>query len=171
MAQGCTGLQSFALVCQKNLSSQRYPLCTSTRSLSPTSPIFQSLSPSQSHSLVLDPYTCADPRRSGGSTESPSPTGYEPKLIQSDDLEPGSIGLGKNLGTDPYQIPERNLGDHCQNPITEDADETGKVGVEMPHVQSKIHSDHDSAESIADSDLEDGELQKMLASPLYVHGR
>ena len=31
-----------------------------------------------------------------------------------------------------------------------------------------MHFD-DSVESIADSDLEDGELQKMLASPLYVH--
>ena len=41
----------------------------------------------------------------------------------------------------------------------------------MPHVQSEIHSDSESAESIADSDLEDGELRKMLASPLYVHGR
>ena len=38
----------------------------------------------------------------------------------------------------------------------------------MPFVQSKIHSDCDSAESIADSDLEDGELRKMLASPLHV---
>ena len=46
-----------------------------------------------------------------------------------------------------------------------------KVGVEMPYVHSKIHSDYDSAESIADSDLEDGELRKILASPLYVHAR
>ena len=43
--------------------------------------------------------------------------------------------------------------------------------VEMSYVQSRIHSDYDSAESIADWDLEDGELRKMLASPLYVHGR
>ena len=47
---------------------QHLTLTTSTSSLSPTSPIFQSFSPSQSHSLVLDP------KRSGGSTESPSPT-------------------------------------------------------------------------------------------------
>ena len=38
----------------------------------------------------------------------------------------------------------------------------------MPYVQSRIHTDYDSAESIADSDLEDGELRKKLASPLYV---
>ena len=36
----------------------------------------------------------------------------------------------------------------------------GKVGFDMSYVQSQMHSDHDSAESIADSDLEDGELRK-----------
>ena len=41
----------------------------------------------------------------------------------------------------------------------------------MPYVQSRIHSDYDSAASIADSDLEYGKLRKMQASPLYVHGR
>ena len=50
-------------------------------------------------------------------------------------------------------------------------DEFGKVGVKMSYIQLQMHSDFDSAESIADSDLEDGELRKMLASPLYVHGR
>ena len=34
------------------------------------------------------------------------------------------------------------------------------------YIQSQMHFD-DSVESIADSDLEDGELQKMLTSPLY----
>ena len=46
----------------------------------------------------------------------------------------------------------------------------GNFDVDMPYVQSRIHSDFDSAESIADSDLEDGELRKMLASPLYASG-
>ena len=36
----------------------------------------------------------------------------------------------------------------------------------MSHLQSQMHFD-ESMESIADSDLEDGELQKMLTSPLY----
>ena len=58
-----------------------------------------------------------------------------------------------------------------KNPITEDTEDTGKVGVYMPYVQSRIHSEYDSTESIAESDLEDGEFRKMLASPLYVHGR
>ena len=44
-------------------------------------------------------------------------------------------------------------------------DEFGKVGAEMSDIDSQMHSDYDSAESIADSDLEDGELRKMLASP------
>ena len=37
---------------------------------------------------------------------------------------------------------------------------------ETSHFQSQMHFD-DSVECIADSDLEDGELQKMLTSPLY----
>ena len=38
---------------------------------------------------------------------------------------------------------------------------------ETSYIQSQMHFD-DSAECIADSDLEDGELQKMLTSPLDV---
>ena len=71
--------------------------------------------------------------------------------------ESSSTGI---LGTDPYQIPERILGDDNQNPITEDTEETGKFDVDVPYVQSRIHSDYDSSESIADSDLEDGESTK-----------
>ena len=70
-----------------------------------------------------------------------------------------------------YQKPERILGNDDQNPVTEDTKETGKFRDDVLHVQSRIHSDYDSAESNTDSDLEDGELRKMLASPLYVHGR
>ena len=40
-----------------------------------------------------------------------------------------------------------------------------KVGADVSYFQSLMHSEYDSAESIADSDLEDGELRKMLASP------
>ena len=60
------------------------------------------------------------------------------------------------------------MRDNYQNPIVEDMDEFGKVGAEMSYIQSQLHSDYDSAESIADSDLEDGELRKMPASPLYL---
>ena len=73
-------------------------------------------------------------------------------MIGPEDLEPRRIELDRNLGTDPYQTQERIM------------DEFGKVGVEMSYIQSQMHSDYDSAESIADSDLEDG---KLVASPLY----
>ena len=63
------------------------------------------------------------------------------------------------------------MRNNFQNPVTEDMDEFGKVGAEMSYIQSQMHSDYDSAESIADSDLEDGELRKMLASPLYMQSR
>ena len=48
-----------------------------------------------------------------------------------------------------------------KNSPTEDGGEFGKVGAEMSYFQSQMHSEYDSAESIADSDLEDGELRKM----------
>ena len=54
-----------------------------------------------------------------------------------------------------------------RNSITEDVNEFGKVGAETSYFQSQMHSDYDTAETIADSDVEDGELRKMLASPLY----
>ena len=57
------------------------------------------------------------------------------------------------------------------NPIAEDTDEFGKVGAEMSCIQSQMHSGYDAAESIADSDLEDGELRKMRASPLKIQDR
>ena len=64
------------------------------------------------------------------------------------------------------------MGNDYQSPITDIMDEFGKHGVKsLSHNQSQIHSDYDSAESIADSDLEDGQLRKMLASPLYIRER
>ena len=54
-----------------------------------------------------------------------------------------------------------------RNSLTEDVDEFGKVGAETSYLQSQMHSDYDSAESTADSDLEDGDLRKLLASPLF----
>ena len=51
-----------------------------------------------------------------------------------------------------------------RNSISENMDEFGKVGAEMSYFQSQMHSDYSSAESIADSDREDEELRKMLAS-------
>ena len=50
-------------------------------------------------------------------------------------------------------------------------EEFRKVGADVSHFQSQMHSEYDSAESIADSDFEDGELRKKLASPLYLQNR
>ena len=46
-----------------------------------------------------------------------------------------------------------------------------KIWVNLEELVFYIQSDSDSAESIADSDLEDGELRKMLASPMYLQNR
>ena len=152
-------------------------LSTITGSLSPTSPIFPTIAPTRTRPLVHDEYLPRDvPRQSGGSTQIPSLTGHEPKLIEAEAIEPEDlerrrIELERNLGTDPYQEQERLMRSDFQNPITEDMDELGKVGAEMFYNQSKMHSDYGSAESIADSDLEDGEQRKMIASPLYMQSR
>ena len=92
-------------------------------------------------------------------------------MIEPEDLEPRRIELDKNLETDPYQTQERIMGENYSNPIVEDMDEFRKVGVEMSYIQSQMHFDCDSAERIADSNLEDGEFRKMLASPLFLQGR
>ena len=77
---------------------------------------------------------------------------------------PEELSLTGSLGTDPNQIQERFV----RSSLTEDVDEFGKVGADVSYFQSQMHSEYDPAESIADSDPEDGELRKMLASPLYL---
>ena len=47
----------------------------------------------------------------------------------------------------------------------------GKVGAEKSFFRSQMHSDYDSAESIAESDLEDGELRRIATSPLIMQDR
>ena len=132
-----------------------------------------SLTNTYTRSMVLNPFSpCEVPRQSGGSTRIPSLTGYEPKSVETkvieteaiepEDLEPRKIELDRNLGTDPYQSQERFM----RHFFTEGVDEFGKVGAETSYLQSQMHSDYDSAESIADSDLKGGELRKMLSSPL-----
>ena len=98
------------------------------------SPIFPTISPTHTRPLVHDEYLpCDVPRQSGGSTQIPSLTGYEPKLIETEviepeDLEPRKFELDRNLGTDPCQIQGRLMRRDFQNPITEDMDEFGKDG-------------------------------------------
>ena len=86
----------------KQVSSTCHVSFPSTSSLSPTSPLFPTFSPSHPSPVAHDPFLpCEDPRQSGGSTQIPSPTGYEPKLIEPEDLEPRRIELG--LGRDGVQ--------------------------------------------------------------------
>ena len=132
--------------------------------------------------MILNSYIpCDGPQQVGGSTQIPSLTGYEPKsvefndveteAIEPEDLEPRRIELERNLGTDPHQRQESFMRNKYQNPIIEDKDEFGKVGADTSYLQSQMHFDYDSAESIADSHLEDGELRNMLVSPLYMQSR
>ena len=95
------------------------------------------ISSQRTRPLAHDPYLpCEVPRQSGGSTQIPSLTGYEPKAIETEaiepeDLEPRRIELDRNPWTDPYQIQERFMSNTTQNPIAEDMDEFGTVGAEM----------------------------------------
>ena len=95
---------------------------------------------------------CEDPRRDGTSSESHSSTGYEPKRIE----------LNRIL-VNP------------QNQIIDDQEVFEEMGVKpLTYSQSLIHSAYDSAESMAtppDSDLEDEQLRKTLASPLFLRER
>ena len=133
--------------------------------------------------MIFDPYVSCDvPRQSDGSTQIPSLTCYESKTIETntietnsieteaiepEDLEPRRIELERNLGTGPYQIHERIV----RSSLTEDMDEFGKVCADSSYLQLQMQFDYDSAESIADSDLEDGELRKILTSQLYMQSR
>ena len=97
--------------------------------------------------------------------------GYEPKEL-------ATVTRIDAYSGDPYQLHDVQEkvgeGDH-RAPITKEMEEFREIGTagvpdskisEMSHFQSQMHFD-DSVESIADSDLEDGELQTMLTSPLY----
>ena len=128
-------------------------LSTSSPSLSSASLVL--LSSSSPNPDLLSTYPiihCEDPRKDGTSTEYSSSTVYEPKRIE----------LNRIL-IKP------------QNQIIDYQDDIEELGVKpLSCSQSLVHSAYDSAESIAttpDSDLEDEQLSKMLASPLYARER
>ena len=128
-------------------------LHTSTCSLPSTSPVLLSSSSPNPDLLSTYPIThCEDPRQDGTSTEFHSSTGCEPKRIE----------LNRIL-VNP------------QKQITDDQDDIEEIGVKpLSYSHSMTHSAFDSAESIAtppDSALEDEQLRKMLASPLYFRER
>ena len=108
--------------------------------------------------------------QSGGNPRKTFSTGYEPKEL-------ATVSRISRI-TDPYQLydAQKECGERDHRvPITEEVREVGEIEThslpdsqisETSHFQSHMHFD-DSAERTADSDLEDGELQKMLTSPLY----
>ena len=118
-------------------------------SLSPTSPVLLSSSSQNPDFLSTHPFI---QRRDGTSTEFHSSTGYDPKRI----------ALNRIL-VNP------------QNQTIDDQDDIEAICVKpLSYSQSLKHSAYDSAERIAtpsDSDLEDEQLRKMLASPLYIRER
>ena len=98
-------------------------------------------------------------------------TGYEPKEL-------ATVSRIEVYSGDPYHVfvVHEEVGEEDHRAlITEEVEEfseTGTAGLrdikipETSYFQSQMHFD-DSVESIADSDLEYGELQKMLTSPLF----
>ena len=113
--QGVPKLVRHPRVMSRPLPHSTLTSCTS--SLSPTSPIFQSFSPTQSGPLSYDLYVhCDDPRRSDGITKSTTPTGYEPKLIAPEDLEPKKIELDRTVFNQSNQEKlDRRPEDEQQN--------------------------------------------------------
>ena len=71
---------------------------------------------------------------------------------------PEELSSTENFGTDPYQVHERCV----RSFLAIYMEDFRKVGFDVSYFQSPTHSEYDSAENIADSDLEDGELRKML---------
>ena len=143
------------------------PLFPSSRIFPLTSQTPTTLSEHDEHLGPAERSHNDDLRQSGGFTQTVTPTGYEPKIIETnvidaeainpEDLEPRRIELQRNFWTDPYQIHEKFV----RSSLTGDMKEFRKVGADMSYFQSQMHSEYNSAESIADSDLEDGELRKI----------
>ena len=113
-------------------------------------------------------------QQSAGNLRKTFSTGNEPKELATKEL--ATVSRISRI-TEPYQSydAQKEFGERGHRaPITEEVEEFGEIGTagvpdskisEASCFQSQMHFD-DSVESIADSDLEDGELQKMLTSPL-----
>ena len=104
--------------------------------------------------------------QSGGNPRTTTPTGYEPKEL-------ATVSRVEAYPGDPYQLydVQKEVGEQDHRaPITEEVMGFGESLLdseisETSYFQSQMHFD-DSVASVADSDPEDGELQKMLTSPL-----
>ena len=111
------------VVCRPRVMSRSLPhltLTTSTSSFSPTSPILQSSSSTHPSLLSHDPYFhCDDSRRSCGSSDLQSSTGYEPKGSSSTGIFRLNIKVKHET-----ELWEMTI--NVQS-ITEDMDEFGKL--------------------------------------------
>ena len=105
-----------------------------------------------------------------------TPAGYEPKELTTIPM--------MSPEEDVYQLYDVQIDfgeQEKQAPLTEEVKEFGQLQAQssldhemaemspvekMSYLQSQMHFD-ESMESIADSDIEDGELQKLLTSSLY----
>ena len=109
--------------------------------------------------------------QSGGNPRTTTATGYEPKEL-------ANVSRIQDYPGYPYQLYEvqDKFGEQDHRAaIIEEVKELGEIGAaalldskisETSYFQSRMHFD-DSVESTADSDLEEGELQKMVTAPLY----
>ena len=106
--------------------------------------------------------------RSGGNPRTTSPTGKKPKELAT----VSKIMIILEIYINCMKQEKFGEEDH-RAPITEEVKEFAEIGThslpdskisETSCFRSQMHFD-DSVESIADSDLEDGELQKMLTFP------
>ena len=165
------------LLCQMShpwLSSHA-PSSISTSSTSPTTQRAHSVHPALQAPSIDKLRHQESLRRenlqSGGNTRKTTPTGFEPKEL-------ATVSRIEAYSADPNQLHDvqENFGEEDHRaPITEEVKELAEFRTaglpgshlsETSYFQLHIHFD-DSAENIADSDLEDGELQKMLTSPMY----
>ena len=108
--------------------------------------------------------------QSGGNPRTTTPTGYEPKELAT------VSRISREIDPCQFLDAQKEFGERDHRaPIIEEVKEFGEIGshiladskiLETSYFQSHMHFD-DSAECTADSDLEDGELQMMMTSPLY----
>ena len=105
---------------------------------------------------------CNDLRQRGSLMQTVTPTGYEPKILGTEegseaipeDLEPKRIELDRSLETDLYHLYHKQQGfmEKYQNTITEDVKvPSPTMFSEKSFFRSQMHSDYDSAERIAGS--------------------
>ena len=148
-------------------SSSPYPSYRTTRTLS-TSPHISKLT--QSTSGAIKNHSGVKTWRVAETPRTTTPTGYEPKEL-------ATVSRIETYSGHLYQLYD--VQEKLEKKITElvlpmngrNLEKSGRLLCRIlnyqRNIQSQMHFD-DSVESIADSDLEDGELQKMLTSPLYV---